>query len=63
MEIRLTANHLVNYKEAGRMLGVSRQTIHNWIKEGKFRLIEIGDRRYLILEEVENMVLRRKKGG
>jgi len=62
-EIKLRVNNLLNYSEAAKILGVSRQTIHTWIKQGKLKLVAVADRRYLLREDVEKLAKIRKKGG
>lgn len=62
-EIRLRVENLMDYSDAAKFLGVTRQTVHTWIKQGKFTPIEIGDRRYLLRLQVEKIKKERQKGG
>jgi len=60
-EIRLHVDNLIDFSDAAKMLGVSRQTVHAWVREGKFKLVEIGDRRFLLREELERVIKERKR--
>ena len=53
--IRLEVSNLIDYREAARMLGVSRQTIHAMIKRGDLHPFAIAERRYLLRQEVERL--------
>lgn len=59
VEIRLTADALINYREAVKRLHVSRMTIYAMIRRGELHPIEIADRRYLLLAEVERLAQER----
>jgi len=60
-EIKLEVHNLIHYSEAAKILGVSRQTIHTWVKQGKLKLVAIADRRYLLREDVERLAKVRRK--
>ena len=59
-EIRLEVSNLIDYREAARMLSVSRQTVHAMIKRGDLHPFIIADRRFLLRDEVERLVNENK---
>jgi excisionase family DNA binding protein len=59
-EIKLQVSNLIDYRQAARMLGVSRQTVHAMIKRGELHPFSIADRRFLFKEEVERLVKSKK---
>ena len=58
VEIRFKAADLLTYVDAAKLLGVSRQTIYNWIKVGKLRPYEIGNNVFLHRLEIERLLER-----
>ena len=58
-EIRLKVSNLIDYREAARMLSVSRQTVHAMIKRGDLHPFIIADRRFLLRDEVERLAVER----
>ena len=59
-EIRLEVSNLIDYREAARMLSVSRQTVHAMIKRGVLHPFTIADRRFLLRDEVERLANENK---
>jgi len=53
--------NLIDYRQAARTLGVSRQTVHAMIKRGELHPFAIADRRYLLREEVETLKEKRNQ--
>ena len=50
---------MITFREAGRILGVSRPTVYAWIAQGRLTPIAIGDRRFLGRTEVESLRVAR----
>jgi len=61
-EIRLEVSNLIDYRQAARMLGVSRQTVHAMIKRGDLHPFTIAERRYLLKDEVERLANAKLSG-
>ena len=62
-ELKLEVSNLVNYSEATRMLGISRPTIYAMIEREELHPVVIADRRYLLRDEIERLVLKRHPEG
>ena len=45
----------VNQTKAAKILGVTRMTIWNWIKEGKLQVVIVAGLRMIPLSEVEKL--------
>jgi len=60
-EIRLQVNNILTYKDAARLLGVTRVTIYAMITRGELHPLIIADRRYLLREEVETLKEKRNQ--
>jgi excisionase family DNA binding protein len=52
-KITFYTDDLVGIFEAAKILGVSRQTIHTGINEGKLLTFKVGSNRYLYRNEIE----------
>ena len=55
-EIKFQTDDLISYREAVRILGISRMTLYAWVNKGKLNPLKIADRRYLFREEVERLL-------
>jgi len=53
--ITVYTDELTTIKEATKLLGVTKKTIHAWILNGKLTRIKLGHNAYLILDEVERI--------
>lgn len=53
--ITVCTDELTTIKEATKLLGVTKKTIHAWILAGKLTRIKLGHNAYLILDEVERI--------
>jgi hypothetical protein len=54
--MKIDPNELVSVKEAAKMRGVSTQAIHRLMKRGRFTIIEVRERNFLLRKEVEAFV-------
>lgn len=54
-EVTFRSTELLNYSEAVRLLGVSRQTLYAWIEKGKLHPLAIGRNRFLLRSEIERL--------
>lgn len=54
------AVHLMSTNEAAELLGVSRQRIHQMIKEDKIDFYQYGSRKFLHRSEVERLASKRE---
>jgi len=50
-----TTKTLVTLSEAAKIAGVSRQTIHNWLNQGKLHRVYIMGLPYIQTEELHNL--------
>jgi len=63
-EISLKVNNLMNFSQAAEYLGITRQSIHNYVRRGKLHPISIGKSRFLLVEELDRLKeLERPKYG
>ena len=60
-KITLQTSDLLNYPEAANLLGVSRQSIYNFIEQGDLFPVVIGRARFLLREDVLRLKARREK--
>ena len=51
---------LINLTKASRFLGVSRMTIHRWIKSGKLKTHRIGGMPYVALRDLRKIKEQRE---
>jgi hypothetical protein len=52
-QMKIDLGELVSQQEAAEMRGVSIQAIHSLVKRGRFTIIEVGRRKFLLRKEVE----------
>ena len=50
----LTENYDISY--VAMLLNVTRQTIHNWVKQGKIKVIKVGRKPYISKSEIEKII-------
>jgi hypothetical protein len=53
LQVKIDPSELVSQQQAAKMRGVSFQAIQYLIKQGRFTVVEIGERKYLFRKEVE----------
>jgi excisionase family DNA binding protein len=56
----MSENNLINFSQAAELLSVSRPTIYAMIERGELHPVQIADRQYLKMDEVEQ---RNKRGN
>lgn len=49
--------HRITQREAARILGVSRQTLNNWLDRGLIPHIQVGGRRFLTQKHIADFVV------
>ena len=54
-KIELEIENLLTFTNAASILGISRQTLYQYIKREKLHPIAIGGRRFLLRSEVESL--------
>ena len=57
----MQTDDLISYKDALRILNISRMTLYAWIEKGRLNPLAIADRRYLLKAEVEKLANERVK--
>ena len=68
MKVTMTKDYLPSHpdlmspEEAGKAMGVTRQTIYNWIRKGILKSIKVGDVRRITKADL-NELIEKKKGG
>ena len=60
-EITLDVQNLMTFTEAAHVLEVSRPTVYNLVEKNKLHPLSIGNNRYLLREEVEQLKERLNK--
>lgn len=60
-EVKTEIMEYFSKSQAADILGVSRQTIWRWIKEGKIQLVEIGGFELIPRSNLEQIVKERKQ--
>jgi len=58
-QMKIDLSEVVSQREAAKMRGVSIQAIHKLMKRGRFTVIEVSGKRFLLRKEVEAFVPRR----
>lgn len=53
-------NNYLNLTESAEVIGISRMTIHRWVKKGKLRPIIIGDYPLLTPEQILPYVIKKR---
>lgn len=56
--MRLNVEDLITQTEAGRLRGVSRTTIHNYVKSGHLTSLKIGDKIFVFRSEVKRLKVK-----
>jgi len=51
-----------NARQAAKLLGIHRQTMSKWIKEGLVHAVKLGPRRYLITQDEIDRILTEGTG-
>ena len=51
--MKIDPSEMVSQQQAAKMRGVSTQAIQYLIKQGRFTVVEIGERKFLFRKEVE----------
>ena len=51
--MKIDPSEMVSIKQAAKMRGVSMQAIQYLIKQNRFTVVEVGERKYLFRKEVE----------
>ena len=51
--MKIDPSELVSQQQAAKMRGVSIQAIQYLVKQGRFTVVEVGERKYLFRKEVE----------
>ena len=46
---------LLNFKDAAKLAKVSRQTIYNWIADGKLHPVSVGQQRFILEAEIKEL--------
>ena len=60
-KMKLKVDNLLDMTQAGKILKVSRQTVHTWVRDGTLRTVSIGTRRkFLLKDEVEKLAKERE---
>jgi excisionase family DNA binding protein len=59
-ELTIKTRDLVTFTEAATILGVSRPTLYNLVKQESLHPVLIGNNRYLLRAEVEKLKLGAK---
>jgi hypothetical protein len=57
--MNIDLSELVSQQQAAEVRGVSIQAIHKLIKRGRFTVVEVGGKKFLLRKEVEAFVPRR----
>uniref|UniRef100_A0A6M3XYP0 Putative DNA binding, helix-turn-helix domain containing protein n=1 Tax=viral metagenome TaxID=1070528 RepID=A0A6M3XYP0_9ZZZZ len=60
--VNLEVKNLITFAEAAKMLKVSRPTVYNLVEKAKLHPVMIGNNRYLLRNEVEQLIKDREKG-
>lgn len=63
LENGITQDNLIDIKEAGRILGVSRVTIYHWIRDNKIKYLKKGNRYFFNALYVNNIHSLRKSNA
>lgn len=53
-EIRRSGDRVVSCSEAGRILGRTRQTIHEYVNNGRLHIVDRGGVKGILASELEN---------
>ena len=60
-KITLETADLINYPQAAHILGVSRQSVYNFIEQGDLCPVAVGRARFLLRADVLHLKARREK--
>ena len=52
---------MVNISEVARQLGLCRQTVYNWIAQGKLHPVPVGGQQFVLAAEIERVRAERGK--
>jgi predicted DNA-binding transcriptional regulator AlpA len=57
-----SSQELISSADLQRLLGISRTTIHNWVKKGILPLpIKFGNLNYFLFEDVKDLISQKRK--
>jgi len=56
METENVLHPLMTVKEASEMLRLSKNTLNNWLSQGRIKRVKIGRRTFIARQEVENLL-------
>ena len=56
METENVLHPLMTVKEASEMLRLSKNTLNNWLSQGRIKRVKIGRRTFIARPEVENLL-------
>lgn len=59
VEVSVEVSELVTRQEAAEMLGCTKQTVSNWIKEGKLNIVARGTKTGIEREQVSRIIAAR----
>ena len=65
MKDQNNSHPLITVNEAAEILRLSRNTLNNWMSQGRIQRLKVGGRTFLAREEIEgilNLTLQGKKG-
>ena len=54
--MKIDPSELISTKQAAEIRGVTIQAIQHLIKRGRFTIIEVGERKFLLRKEIESFV-------
>jgi len=54
--IKLSPDDLISFADAGRMRGVSRQSITKLVNKGRFKTFTVAGRKFLCRKEIEDYI-------
>jgi excisionase family DNA binding protein len=63
MENIMDTRDLINFSDAAKLAGVSRQTLYKWLRQGKIRPIAISGGRLIDRNDILKLKLERELNG
>jgi len=55
MKLEFENNNLLQMKEAARLLGISRMTLHRWVEKGDIIAVKVGAYRAIPKSEIDRL--------
>ena len=56
METENVLHPLMTVKEASEMLRLSKNTLNNWLSQGRIKRVKIGRRTFIARQEIDNLL-------